>query len=76
MLFANKQLTIVAERFVNEKDELVISNPMYKKLDLLDKTGIGLANLSDRFRLLLNKEIRVESKNDVFNVYLPLNERL
>ena len=62
--------------FINGEDELVISNPIYKKIDLPDKTGIGLANLSDRFQLLLNKEIRVEKKDDVFNVYLPLNEQL
>jgi len=59
--------------FINEKNELVVSNPIYRKIDLPDKNGIGLANLSDRFRLLLNREIRIENKNDVFNVYLPLN---
>ena len=59
--------------FISEKDELVISNPIYRKIDLPDKNGIGLTNLSDRYRLLLNREIRIENKNDVFNVYLPLN---
>ena len=59
--------------FINEKDELVVSNPKHKKIDIPDKTGIGLENLSERFRLLLNKEIRVENKDDIFNVYLPLN---
>ena len=60
--------------FINEKDELVVSNPVYKKIDLPDKTGIGLSNLSDRFRLLLNKEISVEAKDSTFNVYLPLKK--
>ena len=58
--------------FINEKDELVVSNPMYKKIDQPENNGIGLANLSDRFRLLLNKDIRIEAKDDIFNVYLPL----
>jgi len=58
--------------FINEKDELVVSNPVHKKIDPPDNNGIGLTNLSDRFRLLLNKEIRVESKDNNFNVYLPL----
>ena len=58
--------------FINEKDELVISNPVYKKIDPPDNNGIGLGNLADRFRLLLNKEIRVENKGNIFNVYLPL----
>ena len=60
--------------FINEKDELVVSNPVYKKIDLPDKTGIGLSNLSDRFRLLLDREIRVEREDNVFNVYLPLKK--
>ena len=59
--------------FINEKDELVVSNPIYRRIDMPDKTGIGLSNLSDRYRLLLDREIRIENKNDVFNVYLPLN---
>ena len=58
--------------FMNKNDELVVSNPIYKKIDTSDKNGIGLVNLSDRFRLLLNREIRVEAKDEVFNVYLPL----
>ena len=58
--------------FINQKDELVVSNPIYKKIDQSNNTGIGLTNLSDRFRLLLNKEIRIESKDDIFYVYLPL----
>ena len=60
--------------FINEKDGLVVSNPVHKKIDQPDKTGIGLTNLSDRFRLLLDKEIRVEVKDDKFNVYLPLKK--
>ena len=60
--------------FINEKDELVVSNPIYKKIDPPDNTGIGLTNLSDRFRLLLNKEIKVEAKDNVFSVYLPLKK--
>ena len=58
--------------FISEKDELVVSNPIFKKIDPPDNNGIGLSNLSDRFRLLLNKEIRVVVKDDIFNVYLPL----
>jgi LytS/YehU family sensor histidine kinase len=59
--------------FMNEKDELVISNPIHKKLDPTVQNGIGLTNLSDRFLLLLNKKIRIENDDSVFSVYLPLN---
>ncbi|MDR2813554.1 MAG: histidine kinase [Prevotellaceae bacterium] len=59
--------------FVTEKDELVVANPVHNKLDQADRNGIGLANLSDRFWLLTGKKIRVESKDGVFCVYLPLS---
>lgn len=59
---------------VTEADELLIANPMHNKLDKADKNGIGLANLSDRFCLLMNKKIKVENKNGAFCVYLPLSE--
>jgi LytS/YehU family sensor histidine kinase len=58
--------------FVNEKDELVVANPVHHKLDQADHNGIGLANLSDRFWLLMSKKIRVENKEGAFCVYLPL----
>ncbi|MDR0565664.1 MAG: histidine kinase [Prevotellaceae bacterium] len=59
---------------VTEDDELAIANPIHNKLDKTDKNGIGLANLSDRFRLLTTKKIRVENKNGVFCIFLPLTE--
>ncbi|GAB6010897.1 sensor histidine kinase [Viscerimonas tarda] len=58
--------------FMNDRNELVVSNPVHEKLDKADKNGIGLVNLSDRFELLLNRKIRIESKDGFFYVYLPL----
>jgi LytS/YehU family sensor histidine kinase len=57
---------------LNERNELVIANPIHKKLDPTDQNGMGLTNLADRFELLLNKKIRTESKDGFFYVYLPL----
>lgn len=57
---------------LNERDELVISNPVYPKLTPPDTNGTGLKNLENRFLLLMNKQIRVESTETEFNVYLPL----
>ena len=54
---------------LNERMELVVSNPIYPKLTLPDTNGTGLEN---RFLLLMNKQIRVESDEDEFQVYLPL----
>jgi sensor histidine kinase YesM len=57
---------------MNERDELVVSNPVHEKIDRADRNGIGLTNLSDRFDLLLNRKIRIEHKDGLFKVYLPL----
>jgi LytS/YehU family sensor histidine kinase len=57
---------------LNERMELVVSNPIYPKLTLPDTNGTGLKNLENRFLLLMNKQIRVESDEDEFQVYLPL----
>jgi sensor histidine kinase YesM len=59
--------------FVNDRDELVFSNPVHHKLDNMgERNGLGLSNLADRFELLLNKKIRIEDKDGVFTVFLPL----
>ena len=60
--------------FMNENDELVVSNPIHQKIDRPDKNGIGLTNLADRFMLLLDKEIRIEDKDGAFSIYLPLKK--
>ena len=57
---------------LNEQDELVISNPVYPKLSAPDTNGTGLTNLESRFTLLMNKQIRVESTEETFRVFLPL----
>lgn len=44
----------------NDNNELVIANPVYPKLTPPESNGIGLTNLSNRYRLLLGKEIRIE----------------
>jgi hypothetical protein len=58
--------------YMNDRDELVITNPIHPKMDRTDRTGIGLTNLSDRFELLLARKIRAEQHNGSFSVYLPL----
>lgn len=62
--------------FLNEKEELVVSNPIHEKLDKPEKNGIGLSNLVHRFELLLGKEVFVDIENDNFMVHLPLETAL
>lgn len=57
---------------LNERKELIVSNPIYPKLTPPDTNGTGLKNLENRFLLLVNKQIRVESDEETFRVILPL----
>lgn len=54
-----------------EGDRLVVSNPVIPKLESEKGTGIGLANLSHRWRLLTGRDIEVTEDGAVFSVYLP-----
>lgn len=57
---------------MNEKNELVVSNPIYPKLMKPRTNGTGLQNLTNRFRLLTGRTVRVENDGRQFSVYLPL----
>ncbi len=57
---------------LNDQKELVISNPVYAKMESPDTNGTGLINLENRFSLLMNKRIRIENDGKIFRVYLPL----
>ncbi|MDR1004707.1 MAG: histidine kinase [Prevotellaceae bacterium] len=57
---------------MNDADELVVSNPCYPKLSPAPTNGTGLRNLENRFLLLLDRQIRIETSEGRFTVYLPL----
>lgn len=58
--------------YANSKKKLIISNPIYEKMYKEPSNGIGLTNLSSRYKLLINKDIKIENIKDEFFVYLPL----
>lgn len=57
---------------LNANDELVVSNPIYPKIEETISHKTGLSNLNTRFALLIKKNIRVTNEDDRFSVYLPL----
>jgi LytS/YehU family sensor histidine kinase len=57
---------------LNDKNELIISNPVHKKLDRHNCNGIGLSNLEERFTMLTARKITVEKNEATFKVILPL----
>ncbi|MCC8408328.1 histidine kinase [Mucilaginibacter sp. UR6-1] len=57
---------------INQNDEMVVENNYQPKNVPAESTGLGLQNISDRFRLMFNKEIRIDNTNDKFSVTLPI----
>jgi hypothetical protein len=57
---------------LNERSELIVSNPVYPKLTPSETNGTGLKNLENRFAFLMNKQIRIENDEKTYTVYLPL----
>ena len=58
---------------VDKEEYLTVSNrisPKRKKED--NASGIGLKNLSNRCRLMTDKEMLVQNENDVFTVKIPI----
>ena len=65
---------MVVSVLVNEKSEIVVSNPIHKKMEESLSNGIGLTNLKNRFILLMDTQIHVEKTDEMFRVYLPLKK--
>ena len=53
-------------------DKLVVRNNLQKKTQLNDSSKIGLKNLNERSRLILNHEIQVQENEDEFVVKIPV----
>lgn len=57
-----------------EDGKLIIKNNIQIIHNPETSTGIGLANLNERFKILLHKEIEVEKTATDFIVKLPLQQ--
>ena len=59
-------------KIVMNNQYLKVSNNMKPKPYLVNSTGIGLKNLSSRYKILCNKDIIIENTDSEFTVKLPL----
>jgi hypothetical protein len=50
----------------------VVRNNLQKKTQLNDSSKIGLKNLNERSRLILNREIEIQETADEFVVKIPV----
>ena len=57
-----------------EGDRLIVENSYQPKRKTETSTGIGLENISKRYRLFASRDIRTEQKDGRFRVELPLLE--
>lgn len=58
--------------YTDGDDNIRVSNTVNPKMDLGEGTGIGLNNLSERYRLLTGKDITIINNGKEFTVILPL----
>lgn len=52
-------------------DRLIVRNNIQTKMQLNNSSKIGLKNLNERSRLILNREIEVIENNEEFIVKIP-----
>jgi uncharacterized membrane-anchored protein YhcB (DUF1043 family) len=65
-----KPLTLTIK--TTESSSLIVMNTIHEKITTEEGTGIGLANLSKQFQLLLGKDINISNENNEFMVEVPL----
>lgn len=53
-------------------DSIEVSNSLQLRRGTISSTGIGLSNLSNRYKLLYKKDIEIIETDDTFTVVLPL----
>ena len=58
--------------YTDGNNNIRVSNTVNPKLDMREGTGIGLKNLSERYRLLTGKDITIVNNGKEFTVILPL----
>ena len=60
--------------YTDDDNHLIISNKIQPKIGKEEGTGIGLANLSERYRLKWNENVEIFDDGKNFSVTLPLKE--
>jgi len=66
-----EQPLCIAIRYL-EPDWLLVENNLHQKLSSDPASGLGLKNLSDRYKLLNEEDLRIENTDDFFRVYLKI----
>ncbi len=62
-------------RIYSKEDSIHVENPIQPRTVLKEGTKNGLLNLNKRYLLLLKKELKIRTENNIFAVELPLTKR-
>lgn len=63
---------IIVTIYTKPDENIVIENNIVHKFDEIEKCGIGLKNLNQQYKLLVNREIDISVGENNFKVELPL----
>lgn len=82
MLFENaikhnvisKNQTLEIRVFIEDKSFVVVENNINPKKEVEPSTGLGLANIKNRYLFLSGKEVKISQNDGIFRVSLPLVE--
>ena len=58
----------------DDNNHLIISNKIQPKIGIEKGTGIGLANLAERYRIKWNENVEIFNDGKIFSVTLPLKQ--
>ena len=68
----SKESPMLIELSVNENGQLTIQNNINPKMKSPKSSGMGLQNITNRFRLLTHEKIEIADTGDLFIVRIPL----
>ncbi len=70
VISSNKPLTIEVK--AEDSGQLVVTNNLQPKNQVMNSTKVGLENIKNRYRLISDREIEVIASQDYYIVVLPL----
>ena len=67
-----KHQPLIIHLRTNDSNRFVVTNNIQRKEMSVDSTGIGLKNISSKYRLMNQPDIMVTDNNEIFSVSIPL----
>ena len=72
VISSKQRLTVKIHTY--DDNHLIISNEIHQKFGKEEGTGIGLANLAERYRIKWNENVEIFDDGTIFSVTLPLKQ--